>query len=154
MQTYAKEFKRYCALAKLMSHLFGAVDRHWVVRNIDEGKRGVYRIRDLHLRIWKDEVAMGTSRSTQDQDSADDGVETILDIAMRLRERNDLNGDSGEQPPELLNEIFASFNETSIKIVGTWMPEQSHGLTPLHNVDPANIKRETLPSGLEVTHFV
>lgn len=156
MQTYAKECRRYGALAKLIAHLFGAVDRHWVTREVDEGKPGVYRIRDLHMRIWKDEVAIGNPRPDQDSDVAGTGFETILDIAMRLREMNDPTAgeDSGQQVADLLNEVFASFNEASIKTIGTWMPEQSHGLTPLDNVDPSKLKHETLPSGLKVTHFI
>lgn len=156
LQRYAREFKRYCALAKFVAHLFAFVDRHWVKRCVDEGKPVVYDIRDLHMRIWKDEVAIGVPRSDQDSGTAETGFETILDIAMRLREKDDLAAghESGQQVSDLLNEIFASFDETSIKIVGTWMPEQSHGLTPLHNIDPSKVKHETLPSGLKITHFI
>jgi hypothetical protein len=156
LQTYAREFKRYRALAGLVAHLFRNLDRHWCKQMLDEGKPGVYQIWDLHLRIWKEEVVIGGGRSDQDAVSTGDGTESLLDVAMRLRERSDrtTGGNVDQALLDLIDEVFGSFDEASIIIAGTWVAERSHGAGPLHNVDSRFVRREILPSGLNIVHLV
>jgi hypothetical protein len=156
LQTYVREFKRYRVLADLIAHLFSNLDKHWCKQMLDEGKTGVYQIRDLHLRIWKEEVAIGSERSDQDVDFAEEGFRSLLDVAMRFREKGDrtTGGDVNQALLDLINEVFSSFDEASIVIVGTWVAKRSHGAGPLHNVDPRSVKREILPGGLKVVHLV
>ena len=52
---YIKEWDRYTTAAKYTNHLFRYLNRHWVKREIDEGKKDVYDVYTLHLVIWKDE---------------------------------------------------------------------------------------------------
>jgi hypothetical protein len=156
LQTYVREFKRYRVLADLIAHLFSNLDKHWCKQMLDEGKTGIYQIRDLHLRIWKEEVVIGGGRSDQDAVSTGDGTESLLDVAMRIRERSDrtTGGDVDQALLDLIDEVFGSFDEASIIIAGTWVAERSHGAGPLHNVDSRFARREILPSGLNIVHLV
>jgi hypothetical protein len=153
LQSYVQEFKRYRALAGLFAHLFSNVDKHWCKQMLDEGKAGVYRIRDLLLRVWKEEVVIGggqTSESTMER------VESLLDVLVRLRERGDWNtgGVVDQVLLDLIDEVFGSFDEAGVVVVGTWVAERFHGAGPLRDVDSRVVKRASLSSGLEIVHLV
>ncbi|KAJ4294759.1 ubiquitin ligase (cullin) of SCF [Collariella sp. IMI 366227] len=51
---YIREWQRYTDAAKYIHHLFRYLNRHWVKREIDEGKKGVYDVNTLHLVQWRD----------------------------------------------------------------------------------------------------
>lgn len=51
---YISEWTRYTTAAKYNHHLFRYLNRHWVKRELDEGKKDVYDIYTLHLVIWKE----------------------------------------------------------------------------------------------------
>ena len=53
---YIKEWNRYTTAAKYINHLFKYLNRHWVKREIDEGKKDVYDVYTLHLVEWKEEL--------------------------------------------------------------------------------------------------
>ena len=53
---YIKEWDRYTTAAKYINHLFKYLNRHWVKREIDEGKKDVYDIYTLHLVEWREEL--------------------------------------------------------------------------------------------------
>ncbi|KFH47181.1 Cullin-like protein [Hapsidospora chrysogenum ATCC 11550] len=50
---YIKEWNRYTAAAKFIHHLFRYLNRHWVKREIDEGKKNIYDVYTLHLVQWR-----------------------------------------------------------------------------------------------------
>ncbi|ODA76238.1 hypothetical protein RJ55_08083 [Drechmeria coniospora] len=50
---YIKEWNRYTTAAKYIHHLFRYLNRHWVKREIDEGKKNVYDVYTLHLVQWR-----------------------------------------------------------------------------------------------------
>ncbi|KAL6860241.1 ubiquitin ligase (cullin) of SCF [Amphichorda felina] len=50
---YIKEWNRYTAAARFIHHLFRYLNRHWVKREIDEGKKNVYDVYTLHLVQWR-----------------------------------------------------------------------------------------------------
>ncbi|KAG6025139.1 hypothetical protein E4U41_001602 [Claviceps citrina] len=50
---YIKEWNRYTIAAKYIHHLFRYLNRHWVKREIDEGKKNVYDVYTLHLVQWR-----------------------------------------------------------------------------------------------------
>ena len=52
---YIREWKRYTTAAKYINHLFSYLNRHWVKREIDEGKKDIYDVYTLHLVKWKDD---------------------------------------------------------------------------------------------------
>ncbi|KAL2258916.1 hypothetical protein VTK26DRAFT_7585 [Humicola hyalothermophila] len=51
---YIREWQRYTDAAKYTHHLFRYLNRHWVKREMDEGKKNVYDIYTLHLVRWRD----------------------------------------------------------------------------------------------------
>ena len=51
---YIREWKRYTDAAKFNNHLFRYLNRHWVKREMDEGKKNIYDVYTLHLVKWKD----------------------------------------------------------------------------------------------------
>lgn len=55
---YIKQWNRYTNAAKYVNHLFKYLNRHWVKREVDEGKKDVYDVYTLHLVMWKDEFFM------------------------------------------------------------------------------------------------
>ncbi|CAK7198718.1 ubiquitin ligase (cullin) of SCF [Sporothrix eucalyptigena] len=50
---YIREWDRYTVAAKYIHHLFRYLNRHWVKREMDEGKRNVYDVYTLHLVQWR-----------------------------------------------------------------------------------------------------
>ena len=55
---YIREWDRYTTAAKYTNHLFKYLNRHWVKREIDEGKKDVYDVYTLHLVEWREELFM------------------------------------------------------------------------------------------------
>lgn len=52
---YIREWARYTTAAKYINHLFRYLNRHWVKREIDEGKKNVFDVYTLHLVKWKED---------------------------------------------------------------------------------------------------
>ncbi|KAL4795629.1 Cullin [Aspergillus venezuelensis] len=52
---YIREWQRYTTAAKYVNHLFRYLNRHWVKREIDEGKKNVYDVYTQHLVKWKED---------------------------------------------------------------------------------------------------
>lgn len=50
---YIREWDRYTTAAKYINHLFRYLNRHWVKREIDEGKKNIYDVYTLHLVRWR-----------------------------------------------------------------------------------------------------
>ncbi|KAL9104037.1 MAG: hypothetical protein Q9163_000976 [Psora crenata] len=50
---YIREWDRYTTAAKYVHHLFKYLNRHWVKREVDEGKKDVYEVYTLHLVSWR-----------------------------------------------------------------------------------------------------
>ncbi|KAL2148572.1 hypothetical protein VTH82DRAFT_2126 [Thermothelomyces myriococcoides] len=50
---YTREWQRFTNAAKFNNHLFNYLNRHWVKREIDEGKPDVYDVYTLHLVQWR-----------------------------------------------------------------------------------------------------
>ncbi|CED85187.1 Cullins [Phaffia rhodozyma] len=53
LQYYASEWTRYTFGAKFIDRLFFYLNRHWVKRERDEGKKGVYDVYTMALVQWK-----------------------------------------------------------------------------------------------------
>ena len=60
---YIKEWNRYTTAGQYNNHLFRYLNRHWVKREMDEGKKNIYDIYTLHLVRWKDDMFLGTQES-------------------------------------------------------------------------------------------
>ncbi|KAI0132718.1 Cullin family protein [Xylariales sp. AK1849] len=50
---YIQEWDRYTIAAKYIHHLFRYLNRHWVRREMDEGKKETYDVYTLHLVQWR-----------------------------------------------------------------------------------------------------
>ncbi|KAF4991230.1 hypothetical protein FGRMN_7962 [Fusarium graminum] len=63
---YIKEWGRYTVAAKYIHHLFRYLNRHWVKREIDEGKKNIYDVYTLHLVQWRKELFEKVSTKVMD----------------------------------------------------------------------------------------
>ncbi|KAG6000568.1 hypothetical protein E4U54_001369 [Claviceps lovelessii] len=79
---YIKEWSRYTTAAKFIHHLFRYLNRHWVKREIDEGKKNVYDVYTLHLVQWRKALFERVS-------------EKVMDAVLRLVEKQ-RNGETIE----------------------------------------------------------
>ncbi|MCJ1404293.1 hypothetical protein MMC11_007518 [Xylographa trunciseda] len=55
---YIREWNRYTTAAKYINHLFRYLNRHWVKREVDEGKKDIYDVYTLHLVEWREQLFM------------------------------------------------------------------------------------------------
>ncbi|KAK8052100.1 Cullin 1 [Apiospora rasikravindrae] len=53
---YIREWDRYTTAAKYIHHLFRYLNRHWVKREMDEGKKGTHDVYTLHLVQWRTQL--------------------------------------------------------------------------------------------------
>ena len=63
---YIREWDRYTTAAKYTNHLFRYLNRHWVRREIDEGKKDIFDVYILHLVQWKDVFFEKVHKSVMD----------------------------------------------------------------------------------------
>ncbi|RMZ76191.1 hypothetical protein DV737_g4936, partial [Chaetothyriales sp. CBS 132003] len=80
---YIREWKRYTDAAKYNNHLFRYLNRHWVKREMDEGKKNVYDVYTLHLVKWRDDFFSAVS-------------EKVMDAVLKLVEKQ-RNGETIDQ---------------------------------------------------------
>lgn len=53
---YKAEWERYTAALKYVNHIFEYLNRHWIRREADDGKKEVYVISVLGMVIWRDNL--------------------------------------------------------------------------------------------------
>jgi hypothetical protein len=53
---YIAEWVRFHKLCAFVSSAFKYMNRHWVAREIDENKDGVYKYEDLSLILWRENI--------------------------------------------------------------------------------------------------
>ncbi|KAG7124885.1 Cullin-1 like protein [Verticillium longisporum] len=63
---YIREWTRYTNAAKYIHHLFRYLNRHWVKREMDEGKKNTYDVYTLHLVQWREELFKKISDKVMD----------------------------------------------------------------------------------------
>jgi cullin 1 len=83
LRFYIKEWKRYTTAASYNNHLFRYLNRHWVKREMDEGKKNIYDIYTLHLVKWREDMFSNTHKA-------------VMDAVLRLVEKQ-RNGETIEQ---------------------------------------------------------
>lgn len=74
---YIREWHRYTNAAKYIHHLFKYLNRHWVKREMDEGKKNIYDVYTLHLVQWRDVLFQAV-------------VKKVMDAVLKLVERQRL----------------------------------------------------------------
>jgi hypothetical protein len=92
-------------LAPMVAHTLGHLERFWVLRELDEKRKDIYPIRDLHTVVWEEEIlsqaggdsTMATAATTRSeleravrtllQEQGGDGIESDRkDLAERFLE--------------------------------------------------------------------
>lgn len=63
---YIREWQRYTNAAKYVHHLFKYLNRHWVKREMEEGKKNIYDVYTLHLVQWRDVLFQAVSKKVMD----------------------------------------------------------------------------------------
>jgi len=53
---YSKEWERFTTAMKYINNIFDYLNRHWIKREADDGKKEVYDIETLSLVIWRDHL--------------------------------------------------------------------------------------------------
>jgi cullin 1 len=56
LDRYLNECAHYTNAAQIINHVFRYLNRHWVKRELDEGKRSIYDVYTLHLVLWHSEL--------------------------------------------------------------------------------------------------
>ncbi|CEJ84164.1 Putative Cullin family protein [[Torrubiella] hemipterigena] len=90
---YIKEWDRYTVAAKYIHHLFRYLNRHWVKREIDEGKKNIYDVYTLHLVQWRQVLFAQVSGK-------------VMDAVLKLVEKQ-RNGETIEQ--DQIKKVVNSF---------------------------------------------
>ncbi|KAF2231085.1 Cullin [Viridothelium virens] len=83
LKFYIKQWDRFTTAGTYNNHLFRYLNRHWVKREVDEGKKNIYDIYTLHLVRWKEDMFEYTHKN-------------VMDAVLRLVERQ-RNGETIEQ---------------------------------------------------------
>ncbi|CAG8961131.1 hypothetical protein HYFRA_00002674 [Hymenoscyphus fraxineus] len=63
---YIKEWSRYTSAAMFINHIFRYLNRHWVKREMDEGKKDVYDVYTLHLVRWRHTMFTSVDKKVMD----------------------------------------------------------------------------------------
>eukprot|EP00026_Physarum_polycephalum_P002622 Phypoly_transcript_02629.p1 GENE.Phypoly_transcript_02629~~Phypoly_transcript_02629.p1 ORF type:complete len:773 (+),score=104.10 Phypoly_transcript_02629:123-2441(+) len=56
LQYYNTEWERFTTAMKFINHIFQYLNRHWIKREADDGKKEVYEVYTLSLVIWRDHM--------------------------------------------------------------------------------------------------
>ncbi|KAI5243927.1 Cullin repeat-containing protein [Aureobasidium subglaciale] len=81
---YVASYRRFANLSILMKNLMKYVERHWIRREIDEKKKNIYLIEDLHKLIWREEILQISAHNTLSKK----GVEDLSDAVAALQGAN------------------------------------------------------------------
>jgi cullin 1 len=76
---YTRQWNRYLKAAQLIHKFFEALNRHFVKKEIDEGKIGMFNVYTLHLVRWKQDFFLQVK----------DRIRNVLVEKQRSREAND-----------------------------------------------------------------
>eukprot|EP00005_Dracoamoeba_jomungandri_P001963 CAMPEP_0174261182 /NCGR_PEP_ID=MMETSP0439-20130205/11275_1 /TAXON_ID=0 /ORGANISM="Stereomyxa ramosa, Strain Chinc5" /LENGTH=759 /DNA_ID=CAMNT_0015345615 /DNA_START=55 /DNA_END=2334 /DNA_ORIENTATION=+ len=118
---YSKEWERYTTAMKYINNIFDYLNRHWIKREADDGKKEVYDINTLSLVIWRDNLFHAqktrlTNALLQLIEKERDGeqinthlVSVVINAYVRL-------GLNKEKPKETTLEIYQSHFEEEFLI--------------------------------------
>ncbi|CAG8849496.1 11766_t:CDS:2, partial [Racocetra persica] len=62
LRYYTKHWEKYTTASSYVHHVFRYLNRHWVKREIDEGRKTVYDVYTLTLVSWRDYMFMHVER--------------------------------------------------------------------------------------------
>lgn len=85
VQLYIDQWNHYVSAATNINHICGYLNRHWVMREVDEGRKGVYDVYTLYLLSWYEKIYC---------DIKDDLIEGVVKLVEKRR-----GGESIEHGP-------------------------------------------------------
>lgn len=103
IEKYLNEWHRFTHLAGLVANLLRSLERTWIMRCIDEKRKDLYLIKDLHILVWKTDILQVGIDST----GADVGSKIARAVAM-LQERIE----SGTESEKALTDGFSESLES------------------------------------------
>lgn len=121
---YFEESAHYINVAHTLEHVFRYLNRHWIKREIEEGRRSIYDIYTLHLVLWHSELFDGMHEELTD---------ALSDLVETYRRKDDREvGGSGRiqllaesivsvqpdhaEPPSSVREFYRSLLETPWRV--------------------------------------
>ncbi|KAM0722394.1 hypothetical protein Q7P37_001835 [Cladosporium fusiforme] len=122
LRVYVKEWKRYCALARMNAHLFSYLDRHWIRRALDANRSGISSVWDLHMMSWRQGVVSGNDDSFRVKDRDQDILAALTRIRKRMPRTE--GAEYSEDVPDLVDEVASSMSK--IAVVYTKMADRLH----------------------------
>ncbi|CAG8670860.1 42473_t:CDS:10, partial [Gigaspora margarita] len=66
LRYYTENWEKYTTASAYLHHVFRYLNRHWVKREIDEGRKTVYDVYTLTLVSWRDNMFMHVERNVMD----------------------------------------------------------------------------------------
>lgn len=90
LQFYTREWNRYTTGANYVSRLFSYLNRHWVKREKDEGRKGIYQVYTLALVQWKEHFFLAMAKPATSESEA---TPNRLIQALLKQIENDRNGE-------------------------------------------------------------
>ncbi|KAI5205176.1 hypothetical protein E4T39_03276 [Aureobasidium subglaciale] len=106
LSSYLASHRRLANLSILIRNLFRLVERHWIRREIDEKKKNIYLIEDLHKLIWREEILQIMSKK---------GLEDLRDAVATLQETSE---GTTEYDTRLITNVVKSLSSLSITLDG------------------------------------
>lgn len=86
---YNFQWQRYTQATQLVRNLMQFVERHWIRRVIDEKRKDIHLIRDLHDKIWREQVLQVDTRSATTELRNGQLVDAVRIIQEQGKERTD-----------------------------------------------------------------
>ncbi|CAG8586993.1 797_t:CDS:10 [Ambispora leptoticha] len=66
LRYYTKQWEKYTTASSYVHHVFRYLNRHWVKREIDEGRKTVYDVYTLTLVSWRDNMFSAVQHNVMD----------------------------------------------------------------------------------------
>ncbi|CAG8516445.1 154_t:CDS:10 [Ambispora gerdemannii] len=66
LRYYTKQWEKYTTASSYVHHVFRYLNRHWVKREIDEGRKTVYDVYTLTLVSWRDNMFSSVQHNVMD----------------------------------------------------------------------------------------
>jgi cullin 1 len=114
---YHKEWLRFTAALRFVNHIFSYLNRHWIKREAEDGKKEVYEVNILGLVVWRDhlfrEVKSRLTKALLDQIERDRNGEQInSQLVAGVIEGYVRLGLNRERPKELTLDVYREDFET------------------------------------------
>ena len=119
---YTQQWKIYTRSCTLLHHIFRYLNRHWIKREIDEGRQGVYDVYTLSLVIWKakmfesaNEDVLNAALQLIEQDRNGETIDTAL-VATVVESFVALGLDDGDSNKTNLDVYVKHFEDPFVRI--------------------------------------